>query len=312
MRRKPIILGIVAAASVLVLATTAVPASAKPTYSNACSGCHPSDSGVSVSLNATSSGGTDTTYAFSISGSGSAFGYGVFDSAGTKVAGGSNASGTFTVPNGGSYTFYGVSKGGGSMQGSTSATLNPTALSTPPPSSAPPSQASPQVSSVADWRIKGTLEGVNGETWTISGIAVTVNVSSTVRGDDPVVGSRVKAKGTILPGGTLLAERVKVKAAEQWEDEEDDEDELEEGDDERPESKRHGEGKQSKPGKQGDDDRSQICVDSKEVKNEENEREAEVRMSQVSTRERERGKPKERGDERLPDDERSRLKKAER
>ena len=296
MRRKPIILGIVAAASVLVLAATAAPASAKPTYSNACSGCHASDSGVSVSLNATSSGATDTTYAFSISGGGSAFGYGVFDSAGTKVASGRNASGTFTVPNGGSYTFYGVSKAGGSMQGSTSATLNPTASSTPPPSSTPPSQGSSQVSSVADWRIKGKLEGVNGETWTISGIAVTVNVSSTVRGDDPVVGSRVKAKGIILPGGTLLAEKVKVKTAEQGENEEDDEDEPEEADDERPESKQHREGKQPKPGKQGDDDRSQVCVDSKEVDNEEDEHEAEVRMSQVSARERDRGKPEERGD----------------
>lgn len=312
MRRKPIILGIVAAASVLVLATTAVPASAKPTYSNACSGCHPSDSGVSVSLNATSSGATDTTYAFSISGGGSAFGYGVFDSAGTKVAGGSNASGTFTVPNGGSYTFYGVSKAGGSMQGSTSATLNPTAPSAPPPSSAPPSQASPQVSSVADWRIKGTLEGVNGETWTISGIAVTVNASSTVRGDDPVVGSRVKAKGTILPGGTLLAEKVKVKTAAQGEDEEDDEDEPEEADDERPESKRHREGKQPKPGKQGDSARSQVCVDNEEVGDEEDERTAEVRMSRVSTREMDRGEPKKREDERRPDGERSRLKKTER
>jgi hypothetical protein len=58
------------------------------------------------------------------------------------------------------------------------------------------------------FRFTGLVETVGQGSWTISGVAVTVN-DDTVRDDDVVVGDLVRVDGRILPDGIWLAEQIR-------------------------------------------------------------------------------------------------------
>ena len=232
MRRKTVLLGSMALVAVIFMAITAMPASAFPAKTSACSACHVGDSAVSVSVNVASSGATFTTYSYSITGPYSgASGYGVFDASGAKVAGDYGASGTFSVANGGSYTFYGLNKDPANMNGYASTTLNPAASATPTPTIVPPAPTTTvpptpttvpptttpvpsPVPSSDETQIEGILQSVDGNIWVIDGITVTVDVSTTVDGGTPTVGSKVEISGITAADGTVIAQKVEAKQAE--------------------------------------------------------------------------------------------------
>jgi len=63
----------------------------------------------------------------------------------------------------------------------------------------------------------GLVERIEGDIWTISGVAISVNQNTEISGD-PVVGDLVKVEGQILPDGTWLALEIKkVAEANQFE-----------------------------------------------------------------------------------------------
>jgi hypothetical protein len=56
-------------------------------------------------------------------------------------------------------------------------------------------------------RFEGTLESINGNTWTVAGQAVTVTGSTEIK-DNPQVGDRVKVRAYRQPDGSLVATRI--------------------------------------------------------------------------------------------------------
>ncbi len=128
MKGKAIVLGLMTSAFAAVLALTYTPAApvlAYPSQTSACSDCHSRSAKVKVTVTQVNA----TTWNYTVTGpySGNS-GFGVFDSAGTKVASGYGASGSFTLASPtGTYTFYGVNKDPSSMKGYSSIQFGGTA-----------------------------------------------------------------------------------------------------------------------------------------------------------------------------------------
>ncbi|MCX8025933.1 MAG: DUF5666 domain-containing protein, partial [Thermanaerothrix sp.] len=70
-----------------------------------------------------------------------------------------------------------------------------------------PTSGAPQA---RNFKFYGTVENINGSTWVISGVTVTVNANTKLKGN-PVVGSQVEVKALAQTDGTYLATQIKVK-----------------------------------------------------------------------------------------------------
>lgn len=223
MRRKAILIGLVAAMTIVVAAITALPTSAKPDFGGVCGSCHTADATVSASVTETGSGGGTTTYSFSISGPyAGQIGFGVFNSAGAKVASGTQSSGSFSVANGDTYTFYGVNKDKASMSGFASRSLAPSASVTPTPTATTPPTTSiitptetvtPTQPVTKSREIEGIIQTIDGSVWTVNGITVTVPVAIT--GSAPTVGAKVELRVVLDFNGQLVALKVEVQSADE-------------------------------------------------------------------------------------------------
>ncbi len=123
--KKRHLLFILPIALVVVLAVLANGASAVPSYTSLCSGCHTAQSDVTISVAATASQPDPAAVTYAVSGSalnGGNQGFGVFKGS-TRIAGQLGA-GTFTVPRDGStYTVFWVDKNPSSYAGFASTTV---------------------------------------------------------------------------------------------------------------------------------------------------------------------------------------------
>ncbi len=70
-----------------------------------------------------------------------------------------------------------------------------------------PTAGAPQA---RNFKFYGTVESINGSTWVVSGITVTVDTNTKLKGN-PVVGSQVEVKALAQTDGTYLATQIKVK-----------------------------------------------------------------------------------------------------
>ena len=109
-----------------LMASFASSAVATPTQKSPCSGCHSSDSAVTVAVTQVSNDGTNATYNLTVSNPYGLNGWAVF-SGSTKLAGTAAGTATFTVPDGKTYTVFGVSGDGNGTEGYGSTTISPAA-----------------------------------------------------------------------------------------------------------------------------------------------------------------------------------------
>jgi hypothetical protein len=62
----------------------------------------------------------------------------------------------------------------------------------------------------ADWSISGTLQSINGQTWTVQGFVFNVNAATKLLGSAPAIGDFVSAEGIVLADGSWLALAVRI------------------------------------------------------------------------------------------------------
>ncbi|MDT8898674.1 DUF5666 domain-containing protein [Thermanaerothrix sp. 4228-RoL] len=70
-----------------------------------------------------------------------------------------------------------------------------------------PTAGAPQA---RNFKFYGTVESINGSTWVVSGVTVTVDTNTKLQGN-PSVGSQVEVKALVQADGTYLATQIKVK-----------------------------------------------------------------------------------------------------
>ncbi len=189
--------GIAAAAIV----GTATVASAFPSRTSACTGCHDRNTAIVVTATQTANDGVNATYSVSVSNpwNDGVTGWTVFDGA-TNVRNGYGA-GSFTVAVGKTYTVWGAAGSGGN--GSNSITVSPAAPPPPPPPPPPADTTAPTVAVTAP---------VSGAT--VSGLVpLTANAADNMSGiarvefrvDGVLVGTDTTAPYTGLWDATLAA-----------------------------------------------------------------------------------------------------------
>lgn len=131
--KRRLMLSAVALVAFAIVAAGATTASAHPTYTSACSGCHGSSTAVKVTVTQTANNGTNATYHVSVTGGSGSVGWAVLEGA-TSRAHASNGSSAFTVPVGHTYRVWGV----WTNDGANSIALAPTAPApTPTPTPTP-------------------------------------------------------------------------------------------------------------------------------------------------------------------------------